>query len=182
VTWTRITKGDPRGREMADRHYTRQRPGSPSWTRPGYNYVLYVEFDEGRALWCWWRPKWEDGRPGTERKDGLRCLECTMFRREGRTPLASELCRSAVEALATPEARADLHLDAAGPISDGLITGIGSEATAARRGKRSRPGECYRRAGWIEIEKRTGRADVWLWHPWPDPTTIPLAAGDWREK
>ncbi len=165
--WRRITKGDVRGREMADRHYTRQTPGAASWTRPGYNFVMLAEFDAGRALWCWWRPKWEDGRPGTERKDGLRCLECTMFRREGQTPLASALIEAAVAALPTDEARRDLHLDAAGSITDGLITGIGSEATSKRRGKRSRPGECYRQAGWIEIDKRGGRADVWLWHPWP---------------
>jgi hypothetical protein len=65
-------------------------------------------------------------------------------------------------ALETDQAARDLKLDDAGEIRDGLITGIGSEATARGRSRRSRPGECYRRAGWTEIDHAKGRADVWL--------------------
>jgi len=167
--WARITKGDSRGRELADRHYTRQTPGNPRWTRPGYNHVLFAEFGGGLALWCWWRPKWEDGRPGTSRKDGLRALECTMFRREGRTPVASELIRAAVAALDTEAAARDLHLSAAGAI-EMLLTGVNARATRRRRGRRSRPGECYLRAGWRVLPgKKSARADVWLYLPWGNP-------------
>jgi hypothetical protein len=83
MIWTPTTKGNARCRALADRHYTRQKPGSPQWTRPGYSAVLYASTDVGEAVFVWWRPKWEDGRPGTSRKDGLRCIECTHFRREG---------------------------------------------------------------------------------------------------
>lgn len=176
VWWFRTSKGDVRARALADEHYTRQTPGHPMWTRPGFNLVLLATFEGGRALWCWWRPKWESGVVGTERGDRLRALECTMFRRVGQTPLASELIVGAVEALASAEAIRDLRLHDAGSVPDGLITGIGSEATASRRGKRSRPGECFRRAGWEPFEHKAGRADVWLrcmeW-PWLDGREAP---------
>ena len=163
--WLRIHKGDVRGRQMADRHYTRQTPGHPMWTRPGYNHVLFAHDHIGTALFCWWRPKWEDGRPGTQRKDGLRTIECTMFRREGHGSVSSQLIRAAVFQLQSEDARSDLHLDQAGPISV-LVTGVGSVATSRRRSSRAKPGTCFRHAGWHELQKTTRRADVWLGLHW----------------
>lgn len=166
--WQVTHKGDSRGRALADAHYTRQTPGASMWTRPGYNFVLYHETKSGgRAVFVWWRPKWEDGRPGTSRKDGLRVLECTIFRREGDTALASDLITAAVSALSTEDAESALRLSSAGRI-DGLITGVGSGATARGRSSRSKPGACFRHAGWIPMPKRVtkrSRADVWLQHP-----------------
>ncbi len=167
VTWVRITKGDPRGRRLADEHYTRQTPGAPSWTRPGFNHVLWWQGSDGVGLWCVWRPKWE---AGIERKDRLRVLECTMFRRTtdfsglpfGQPlPIASEMIRAAVAATTRPAAVADLHLDTAGDIS-AIITGVRSDATMGRRGRATQPGHCFRMAGWQPIDKVSGRADVWL--------------------
>jgi hypothetical protein len=157
--WQRVPKGDVRCRRLADRHYTRQTIGHPQWTRPGFTFVLYASDACGEAVWCWWRPKWE---AGVERADKLRCIECTIFRRERLTVIASDLVRAAVAALETEQAARDLKLDAAGEIRDGLITGIATEATARGRSRRSHPGECYRRAGWTEIAHAKGRADVWL--------------------
>ena len=165
MPWQRIHKGDTRGREMADLHYTRQTPGHPMWTRPGYNHCLLAEFPQGRALFVWWRPKWEDGRPGTSRKDGLRVIECTIFRIEGVTPLASELIHGAVEALAQWEACEDLKLDCAGAV-EGLITGVGASQTVRRRSRRSQPGVCFQHAGWERFDKRAGKADVWYRLSW----------------
>lgn len=151
---------------MADRHYTRQTPGSPHWTRPGYSAVFYAAGECWEALFVWWRPKWEDGRPGTERKDRLRVLECTHFRREGTgAPLASIMIRIAVEALDYDCVQQALHLDTAGPI-DGLITGVGSVATSRRRGKAHEPGYCFKMAGWQRIDKTGAKADVWWYYPW----------------
>lgn len=157
--WVRVPKGDVRCRKLADRHYTRQRPGHPQWTRPGYTHVLYASDQYGEAVWCWWRPKWE---AGVERGDKLRCIECTIFRREGLAILSSDLVRAAVAALDTAQARQDLALDVCGPISDGLITGIGSQETSRGRSKHSPPGKCFRDAGWTDFDHKPGRADVWL--------------------
>src|SRR4030066_2168017 len=74
-------KGNIHCRELADRHYTRQKPGSKSFTRPGYNYVLVCNDDNGFAAWVWWRPQWESGQ---ERFDGLRAiLVLNRQRRDG---------------------------------------------------------------------------------------------------
>ena len=158
--WVRVDKGERRARVLADKHYTRQSPGHPMFTRPGYNFVLYTEVGDVRACFVWWRPKWEAGQ---ERKDGLRCLECTIFRREGprdAEPVASALVLAAVHALKMPVALDDL----AGVVDppDGLITGVGTEQTRKRRSKRSLPGKCFREAGFVEFDHKKGRADVWL--------------------
>lgn len=154
--WSRTHKGDVRARKLADKHYTRQHPGHPMWTRPGYNFVLYGEDSKGGAVFCWWRPKWEAGQ---ERFDGLRCLECTIFRNES-SELSSTLIEQAVLALKSPEAHADLSLKSLEGIL--LVSGVSSSKTARRRSKKSLPGECFRRAGWKELDHKKGRADVWL--------------------
>jgi hypothetical protein len=167
MMWTRTHKGDARCRAMADQHYTRQNPGHPMWTRPGYNAVMITPC--AAAVWCWWRPKWEHGTPGTQRKDGLRAIECTLFRRMPPAPLASSLIAAAVEYMSGSDAAADLHIDAAGPVHV-LITGVSTAKTAGGRSPRSEPGACYRHAGWRPFAKRGGRADVWLYHPFPGST------------
>lgn len=161
--WTVTHKGDIRCRLLADQHYTRQTPGHPMWTRPGYNFVLYFANAHGEAAWCWWRPKWEDGRPGTQRKDGLRCLECTLFRNvrfDADAVLSSALVEDAVRALSLPAAAKELNL--ARPQDLLLITGVSSAKTESRRSRRALPGQCYREAGWREFPHSKGRADVWL--------------------
>jgi hypothetical protein len=162
MRWHITTKADVRPRLLADRHYSRQTPGHPMWTRPGYNQILYAEQRNGRAAaFCWWRPKWESGIPGTQRKDGLRAIECTLFRNETRFR-SSDLIRDAVDMLMEWSHARDVALP------DGFITGVNSKATAAGRSAESRPGQCFISAGWEPMEKRgSSRADTWLrWADW----------------
>ncbi|USK57176.1 hypothetical protein LIS82_12205 [Cytobacillus solani] len=49
MCWVEVSKGDPRAVELADRHYTRQKPGTNKFCRPGKNLVLLSK-DE-KALW-----------------------------------------------------------------------------------------------------------------------------------
>ena len=72
MPWTLINKGDHRALTLADRHYTRQKPGSNQFCRPGKNLVLLTE-DE-KALWVTWNGI---------RDDGWDAWECTLFRNEG---------------------------------------------------------------------------------------------------
>lgn len=158
MKWQVTTKADQRPRLLADRHYTRKNPGHPMWTRPGYNQILYLEQKNGRAAaFCWWRPKWESGIPGTDRKDGLRAVECTLFRNETRYR-SSDLIREAVEALRTWDRLDGIDLP------DGLITGVSSTKTEAGRADSSLAGHCFRMAGWEEFKHpgKGRRADVWL--------------------
>lgn len=126
------------------------------WTRPGYNYVLYAQDERGGAVYCWWRPKWEAGQ---ERKDGLRCLECTIFRNETAAK-SSALILEAIYYLRRPEARKALNHPV--PEAFMLLTGVDSRKTSSRRSRHSLPGECFRRAGFKDFPHKKGRADVWL--------------------
>lgn len=166
VRWIETHKGDVRARELADRHYTRQTVGHPMFTRPGWNQVLIAEQANGRrAAFVWWRPKWEAGIPGTARKDGMSCIECTLFRNETRFR-SSDLIRDAVACLLSWEHAQDV----AWP--DGIITGVSSSATVGGRAPSSPAGMCFIAAGWAPFAHagRRKRADVWLRHAEPLPT------------
>lgn len=134
--------------------------------RPGYNMVLLAHTNVGRAVWVWFRPKWESGIVGTERKDKLRAIECTLFRNESGI-LSSVLVTQAAAALLTWDHARDVEWE------DGMITGINSNKTSRRRSKHELPGRCYRAAGWVTFQHRASdKADVWLTLPrssYPDP-------------
>lgn len=173
--WRLTDKRNVRCRLLADRHYTRQTPGHPMWTRPGWNQILYLRQRNGReAVFCWWRPKWEAGTPGTERKDKLRCIECTMFRNETRFR-ASELLREAVAAVLTWEHA----LDVAWP--DGLITGVNTQLTAGGRAPDSPPGICFLSAGFQPFDHagKRKRADLWL--RYADALPAPVSPPRWED-
>lgn len=73
MTWTMTHKGDNRAVALADRHYTRQKPGTPQFCRPGRNIVLLSEYAD--ALWVTW---------SGIRDDDYEAWECTLFRNEGK--------------------------------------------------------------------------------------------------
>jgi hypothetical protein len=158
MRWVVTDKRDQRPRMLADRHYTRQNPGHPMWTRPGWNQILYAEQHNGRAAaFCWFRPKWESGIPGTERKDKLRAIECALFRNETRFR-SSELIREAVEMVMQWEHARDVEWP------DGLITGVSSVATSGARAPDSPAGFCFLCAGWEPFVHpgKNKRADTWF--------------------
>lgn len=171
--WRVTDRGDQVVAGLADRHYTRQKVGAASFTRPGYTYILIARDAHGAAGWIWWRPKWE---AGIGRQDKLEAIECTLFRNETRI-LSSDLVRAAVDALGWPAARAGLH-GITWP-RDGIITGVQSAPTARRRSKKALPGKCYREAGWVDFEhpsksrKTSSAVDVWLKYPGPRPVELP---------
>jgi len=133
---------------LADRHYTRQRPGTKQFCRPGVNFTLLLS-DES-AGWVVWRPI-----PQLGRMDVREAWECTFFRNEG-ARLSSELVSEATE----------LTYRAWGwPPRDGLITAVGIEETKRRRSRRSPPGTCFLAAGWSLLTHDQER--VWLIAPRP---------------
>lgn len=149
--WREVNKGHRRLVELADHHYTRQKPGTPSCTRPGVNLCLLLT--DGTAAWVVWRPIPEVGR-----KDNLECWECTLFRNEG-ARLSSELIA---------EATAKTFRIWGWPPRDGFITAIGVEQTQRRRGKSHLPGHCYRMAGWTPFQHpNTNPEKAWLIAPHP---------------
>jgi hypothetical protein len=146
--WQAANKGDSRLIALADKHYTRRKPGSIQCCRPGHNFVLALS--DGTAAWVVWRPI-----PQLGRMDGLEAWECTFFRNEGAC-LSSDLVREATE----------LTYRAWGwPPRDGLITCVGISETARRRSKSHPPGWCFIAAGWRPLRERGGKA--WLLAPRP---------------
>jgi hypothetical protein len=125
--WIRVNKGDTSCRALADRHYSRQHPGSPQFCRPGRNLVLRTAL--GNAVWVTWKGI---------RDDGLDAWECTIFRNES-SYLSSELIKEAV----------DLTKKYWGKLPpDGIITTVDPKKVQSIN-----PGCCFKKAGWKYIGK-----------------------------
>lgn len=90
--WGPSNRFDPRARELADRHYNRQKPGTPQFVPPGRCLVLYAETAAGKAFWV---TSWPFAQYVKHAWAGA--WVCSAFRNEGAAP-ASELIRQAVGA------------------------------------------------------------------------------------
>lgn len=128
MNWQRITKFDPRGAALADRHYSRRKVGSPQFMPPGQTMVLLTE--DGRAVFGWWRPH---PASGIRAMNGLDGWTCTIFRNEG-AGLSSELILLAEEAL--------VREHDVGP--SGFITYVFD----AKVKPKQNPGYCFIKAGY----------------------------------
>lgn len=141
--WMVTHKGDRACRALADRHYSRQKPGTTSWTRNGQNLVLVLP-DE-TAVWALHRPK-----PGkANRTDGRDAWECVIFRNESDL-LSSRLIRQAVEvcrmlAFGYFGCRGEIERWGRVP-KDGLVTYVDPSKVATEV-----PGWCFRCAGWRRV-------------------------------
>lgn len=122
-TWDVCRRADPRGRALADRHYSRRSIGAVCFTPPGRSLVLVTP--DGQAVWASSYTDYPD--------DGLDAWRCTLFRREGGT-LASALILAAMALTAD-------RWGAAPP--DGWVTWVRTDKVRS-----TNPGYCFLRAGW----------------------------------
>jgi hypothetical protein len=134
VTWRLSHRADPEACRLADRHYSRQKIGSPQFVPPGRCVVLVTEC--GRAVWV---TSW----PFAEyvRHAWAGAWVCSIFRNEG-AGLSSELITAAVAATRyfwTPP-----------PL--GMITFVDRGKTRAKRD----PGRCFRKAGFVPAGETVG--------------------------
>lgn len=132
MNWWLSHRADPDVRPMADRHYTRQKIGSPQFVPPGRCIVLKGD----RAYWVTSWPFAEYVRhawPGA--------WICSAFRNEGET-LSSELIREAIAVTRwfwqTPE--------------EGMITFVDASKVRHKRD----PGRCFRKAGFLVCGETKG--------------------------
>lgn len=123
--WQRRTRLDRAANALADRHYSRRRPGSGQVGPPGRKIVLVTPEED--ALWLTHWPL-----PGLG-MDGLDAWRCSIFRNEGPV-LSSELIRAAMVLTA--------RLWSGRP-TDGWVTWVDT-----RKVRSSHPGFCFKRAGW----------------------------------
>ncbi len=90
MIWKVVKRNDNFAREIADRHYNRQKVGTPGFAPPGRCLVLTAETDTGRALWI---TSWPYAEYVKHRWAGA--WVCSAFRNEG-AGVASEMIAQAV--------------------------------------------------------------------------------------
>lgn len=135
MQWHLSNRADPRAVALADRHYNRQKIGTPQFVPPGRCLVLLNE--EATALWV---TSW----PFAEyvRHAWAGAWVCSLFRNES-TVLSSELVRQAVAATRWHYGE---------PPTIGFITFVDADKTRRKRD----PGRCYRKAGWSHVGYTAG--------------------------
>jgi hypothetical protein len=147
--WRLSDRFDPRALPLADRHYNRQKPGTPQFVPPGRCIVLLTQ-DSG-ALWVSSCPFAEF----TKHAWGGAWVN-TLFRREG-GPRASELIIAAVAIT-----RAIWE-----PPAVGIVTFIDPLKVRHKRDL----GRCYRRAGWKHVGFTKG--GLWVFQQLPEEMPAP---------
>jgi hypothetical protein len=128
VRWALSDRADVRALPLADRHYNRQKPGTPQFVPPGSCLVLLTE--DAKALWV---TSWPFAEYTKHAWAGAWINSC--FRNEAPGEyLSSDLIREAV---------AGIRALWGDPPSLGMVTFIDTKKTRRKRD----PGRCYRKAG-----------------------------------
>lgn len=128
TVWRLSHRADPTALKIADRHYSRQKPGTPQFVKPGRCVVLLTV--DLQALWV---TSWPF--PEYVKHEWPDAWECSFFHNLDSSPhVASELVEQAV---------AVTRFMYGEPPSQGFITTV--DPTKIRS---TNPGYCYKRAGW----------------------------------
>lgn len=148
--WSRSWRADPRALPLADRHYNRQKIGSPQFVPPG-SCVVFLTADAGAV----WVTSWPIAAYVKHAWAGA--MVNSLFRRES-GPLASDLIVAATAA--TRAHWPDLP-----------ALGIVSFVDASKTRRKRDPGRCYRRAGWTHVGYTAGGLLAFQLKPddFPDP-------------
>lgn len=154
--WCASHRFDPAARRLADRHYNRQKIGTPQFAPTGSCAVFLT--DCGRAFWITsWQLFVQHAWPGA--------WICSAFRQEG-AGVASQLIRQAVAATRAHYGE---------PPALGMVTFIDREMVRPIM-VRGKPmwGWTYRKAGFVDAgETKGGLLALQLW---PEAMPGPLAA------
>lgn len=140
MRWEKSWRADPLAREVADRHYNRQKVGSPQFVPPGRCVVLRTP--EADALWV---TSWPFARYVKHAWAGA--WMCSAFRNESEHR-SSELIAEAVQAT---------RYVFGPPPELGFVTFVDTTKVRSRN-----PGYCYMKAGWTRLRERTGKGLVVL--------------------
>lgn len=135
MRWEKSWRADPLARELADRHYNRQKVGAPQFVPPGRCVVLRTP--EADAFWV---TSWPLAQYVKHAWAGA--WMCSAFRNES-AHLSSELITEAEQAT---------RYIFGEPPPLGFITFIDTTKVRSRN-----PGYCYLKAGWTKLKERTGK-------------------------
>lgn len=92
MIWEISHRADLKSRLIADRHYNRQKIGSPQFVPPGRCLVLYAKTETGQAFWVTSYPFAK-----YVKHEWAGALVCCAFRNEG-AGVASEMIKDALKA------------------------------------------------------------------------------------
>ena len=159
--WRRSHRADPPAVSLADRHYNRQKPGSPQFMPPGSCRVLVAA--NRKAVFGLSFPK-----PEFVKHPWAGAWVVSIFRNEGAGPLASEMIREAMAHMRTEYAVPDL----------GCITFVDPRKVPGIlcRGERIK-GFCFHKAGFRAVGETRGGLIAWQLLPddMPPAMAIPEA-------
>jgi hypothetical protein len=166
MLWTPSHRADTPARLIADRHYSRQKPGTSQFVKPGRCFVL-------RHPWAVWATSWPFAEYVKHAWAGA--WECSIFRYErlGTDPHASEMIRAAVA-----------HTRYMWPEVPelGMVTFI--DPTKVRPIKRRGAetwGYSYARAGFTQLGQRT-KAGLLVMQMLPGAMPEPCAPWLWKSE
>jgi hypothetical protein len=142
--WLELTP--KQAREFADRHYSRQKPGTPQFVPPGRCFVLVGS--NNNAVWI---TSWPFAEYVKHAWPGA--WICSAFRRES-GPLASLLIMEAVAATRWYFGR---------PPANGMVTFIDPDEVLEKKNY----GQCFRAAGFVEAEPPFTKGGLVALQMWP---------------
>lgn len=127
--WRVSDRADPAALVLADRHYNRQKVGSPQYVPPGRCKCFLTAAEDALWVTSWPYPAYvKHAWPGAWIN--------SLFRNEG-PQLSSDLIAAAVSATRA-------YWD---PPAIGIVSFVDADKTRKKRD----PGRCYRRAGWTHV-------------------------------
>lgn len=162
MIWRPSHRADPIGCALADRHYSRQKPGSPQFMPPGSCRVLRannnkgvfgLSFPDPRYVKHQWAGAWI----------------CSIFRNESAGPLASDMIQEALAIFQTPWGYGP-------PPALGCVTFVDPKKVRGVlvRGERVK-GFCFMKAG-FRLVGETKRRGLQAWqllpHDMPPPREL----------
>jgi hypothetical protein len=157
MPWQRSDRFDPRAVALADRHYSRQKPGTPQFMKTGSCCVFYARTETGEAVWG---TSWQQ----FAKHEWAGAWECAIFRNEG-AGRSSRLIRQAVAATRAHYGE---------PPAEGMITFVNAEAVTPKRD----PGHCFIIAGFRPVGKTASGLIVLHLTPEKMPAAASLSFGD----
>lgn len=159
MIWTLSNRADPATREIADRHYNRQKVGSQQFAPPGRCLVLKAQSGTGQAFWI---TSWPFGRYVKHRWPGA--WVCSAFRNEGFGAPAHEMILQALAATVAYYGQPPLN---------GLVTFLDTEKVQPikRRG-RDHWGYTWEKAGFVHVGWTEGGLMAFQLPPLVFPTPV----------
>lgn len=166
MIWELSHRADPRCAALADRHYNRQKIGSPQFMPPGSCVVFYAKTPTGEAVWGTSAPFAE-----FVRHEWAGAWMCSIFRNEG----AGRASDMIVQAVAATRA---FYGD---PPTLGMMTFIDRSKVRPVKVRGVEVwGRTYRLAGFVDAGETKGGLLALQLHPPDMPAPRPALGGQMR--